>query len=383
MCYYQSMINKLKRLIPLILLSLIPTLLIWLPFFVRAEKFWGIPLPQNGMATVVSNFDGPLYIVAAKTFYNPELISKNYQFPLTEEYYSAHFPLFPILIRTFSYILGGPYSMLFITIFSSFLALFFFNKHALKYLKTSDALWLTAIFAIFPARWLVVRSVGSPEPLFIAAILASTYYFGDKKYWLAGFWGMLAQLTKSPAILLFVAYAMQIFVENIKNLKINTFKKYLPLFLIPFGVLIVFSFYKLAYGDFWVYFKSGDNMHLFFPPFQIFNYSAPWVGTFWLEEIIFIYLMGVLGVYRLFQEKLTTYFYFALVFFTPLLFVAHRDLMRYSLPLVPFLLLGFKDTLIKKEFKIAMAIIIIPIYLYSLSFISQNAMPIANWEPFL
>ncbi len=374
---------KLKALIPIILLSLIPTLLIWLPFFVRAEKIWGIPLPQNGMATIVSNFDGPLYIVAAKTLYNPVLISKNYQFPLTEEYYSAHFPLFPILIRTFSGIIGSPYSMLFVTVFSSFLALFFFNKHALRFLNQSDALWLTFIFAIFPARWLIVRSVGSPEPLFIAAILASTYYFGDKKYWLAGFWGLIAQMTKSPAILLFVAFAAQIFIENVKSLKFSSLKKCLPLFLIPFGVFIVFSFYKLAYGDFWVYFKSGDNMHLFFPPFQIFNYSAPWVGTFWLEEIIFVYVAIVLGIYKLYQDKLTTYFYFALIFGIPLFFVAHRDLMRYALPLVPFFLLGFRKTLMKKELKIAIAVIIIPIYLYSLAFISQNTMPIANWGPFL
>jgi hypothetical protein len=91
----------------------------------------------------------------------------------------------------------------------------------------------------------------------------------------------------------------------------------------------------------------------------------------------------MLGVYKLFQEKLTNYFYFGIVFFLPLLFVAHRDLMRYSLPLVPFLLLGYRDNLIKKEFKFVILVLIVPIYLYSLAFISQNAMPIANWEPFL
>lgn len=377
------MVNKFKKLIPLILLTIVPTFFIWMPFFARFEKFWNIPLPDGGMATVVSNFDGPLYMVAEKTLYNPELIAKNFQFPLTNEYYYAHFPMFPIFIKIFSPIFGSPYSMLFVTISSSLLALFFFYKHARRFLNNNDSLWLTFVFAIFPARWLIVRSVGSAEPFFIAAILASTFFFGKKKYWLAGMWGMLAQMTKSPAILLFVAYFLQIFIPYLKNLKNIEYKKYLPLLLIPFGVFLVFSFYKITYGDFWVYFKSGDNMHLFFPPFQIFNYSAPWVGTFWLEEIIFIYLIGILGVYKLYQEKLTTYFYFALVFFTPLLFVTHRDLMRYSLPLIPFLLLGFRETLIKKEFKIAMAVIIIPIYLYSLAFISQNAMPISDWAPFL
>ena len=74
---------------------------------------------------------------------------------------------------------------------------------------------------------------------------------------------------------------------------------------------------------------------------------------------------------------------FSAVFYTVTLFIAHRDLMRYFLPLVPFLLIGFSETLIKKEFKFAFIVIIIPIYLYSLAFISQNVMPISNWAPFL
>lgn len=382
--------NALKNFVLIVLMAILPTLIIWLPFFARVDKFWGIPLPDGGMTTIVSNFDGPLYIVAAKTLYNPELIGKNYQFPLTNEYYSAHFPLFPMLIKLFSTLLGSPYSMLFVTVAASVLALYFFYLHARQYLDENNSLWLTFVFAIFPARWLIVRSVGSPEPIFIAAILASTFYFGKGKYLLAGLWGLLAQLTKSPAILLFIAYAIQIFVNQIKNIKtlqnkeiFNNLKKYLPILFIPLGVLIVFSFYQFAYGDFFTYFKSGDNMHLFFPPFQIFNYSAAWVGTFWLEEVIFIYLIGILGVYKLYQEKMTTYFYFALTFFLPLLFVSHRDLMRYSLPIVPFLILGFRENIIKKEFKLAILVLIVPIYLYSLAFISQNTMPISNWAPFL
>jgi hypothetical protein len=107
------------------------------------------------------------------------------------------------------------------------------------------------------------------------------------------------------------------------------------------------------------------------------------VGTFWLEEIIFIYLLGTIGVYRLFAKKEYEMAIFASVFFVLTLFVAHRDLMRYILPLVPFLYVAFADVLVKKEFKIAMAVIAIPIYLFSLAFISQNVMPISNWGPFL
>lgn len=381
------MTRSIKTYLILLLFTILPVILVWLPFFLRLDSFWKMKLPENGMQTIVSNFDGPLYIVVAKTLYNPEEIAKNFQFPLRNEYYSAHYPLYPFFIRIFSYILGSQYAMLFTTILFSYVAIYFFYKHAKIYLDEKQALWLTFIFSIFPARWLIVRSVGSPEPLFLATILASTYYFGQKKYLLAGIFGFFAQMTKSPAVLLFGAYLLEIFLNNIKNITRketwNNLVKYLPIVLIPLGLISVFSIYKLAYNDFFVYFKSGDNIHLFFPPFQIFNSSEPWVGTFWLEEIIFIYLVGILGIFKLFKEKMMNYFYFTLVFFLPLLFVSHRDLLRYSLPIVPFLILGFKDLLLTKEFKIALFILIIPIYLYSITFISQNTMPISNWAPFL
>lgn len=382
----------MKRFVAILLFALIPTLLIWSPFLLRVKTFWNIPLPQNGLATIVANYDGPLYLIVAKTLYNKAAIATNYQFPLPTEYYAAHFPLFPLLIRTFSLVASYPYSMLIVTLISSILALYFFFKLVSQYVDGKNALFLTFLFSVFPARWLVVRSVGSADPLFIAGIIASVYYFKNKKYWLAGIWGMVAQLTKSPGILLFISYLLFFLIPIIKSkisvLKTNLLEKFdlkktYPLILIPLSLILVFTFYGITTGDFWAYFKSGDNIHLFFPPFQIFNYSAPWVGTFWLEEIIFIYLIGAMGIYKLFQKKEYELGSFSAVFFFLTLFISHRDLMRYFLPLVPFLIIAFSDSLIKKEFKIALAVVIVPIYLYSLAFISQNVMPISNWAPFL
>jgi hypothetical protein len=384
---------KLKAFWPILLLSLIPTFLIWLPFFLRLETFWTIPLPQNGMATIVANYDGPLYLVIAKTFYNKTLITTNYAFSLPAEYYAAHLPLFPLLIAIFSPIYGYPYAMLGVTLASSILALYFFQKLALQFVKKKeDALWLTFVFSILPARWLIVRSVGSAEPLFVAAIIASIYYFREKKFWYAGIWGVVAQLIKSPGILLFVAYAFAVVAPHLKKLattsskewaKILNLKKVYPLALIPISLLGLFIYYQFAFNDFWAYFNSGDNIHLFFPPFQIFNYSAPWVGTFWLEEIIFVYLIGLMGLIKLFKQKAGALAWFTGIFFASILFVSHRDIIRYSLPIIPFLILAFSKTIIKKEFKIVMIVLVIPIYLFSLAYISQNVMQISDWAPFL
>lgn len=383
---------KLKNFAAVLGLSLIPTLFIWLPFLLKLKSFWGIPLPQSGMATIVANYDGPLFLVVAKTLYNLEQIRLSFSFPLPLEYWAAHFPLFPVLIRLFSFGLGYPYSMLFVTVASSVLSLYFFRKFIRRYVNAKNALWLTALFAIFPARWLIVRSVGSAEPLFVASILASVYYFQREKYWLAGIWGAVAAATKSPGILLFGAYLAWAFLPNIKRfvttsisgwVKLFKLDRIYPVLLIPLSLLAVFAFYAVKFNNFWAYFFSGDNIHLFFPPFSIFNYSAPWVGTAWLEEIIFVYLIGALGLIKLIRQERTELAYLVGIFFASLLFVSHRDVIRYALPIVPFLFAAFADTLTRKTFKIAFIFIIIPIYLFSLAFISQSVMPISNWGPFL
>jgi len=374
------MLAKFKVIFIISLISLLPTLFIWLPFFIRAESVWGIPLPKDGMATVV-----------AKTFYDPSLTG-NYSFGLPNEYYAAHFPLYPLLIRLLSPITGYPYAMLLVTALSSILAIYFFYLFIQNYIEKKDALWITLVFSLLPARWLIVRSVGSTEPLFLATIIASLYYFKQKKYLLAGVWGLLAQLTKSPGILLFIAYIFAFFYPRLKELgdhpantpfKQSELKKFLSILLIPFGLIVVFFIYKIQLNDLFAYFHSGDNIHLFILPFQIFNYSQSWVGTFWLEEIIFVYLFGLLGLIKLVKLKDYDLAWFVGIFFFSILFVSHRDIIRYALPIVPFLFAAFADNLTKNEFKYAMLVLIIPIYLFSLAYISQNVMPISDWSPLL
>jgi len=380
-----------KIFLALVILAVVPVVLIWLPFFLRLPEFWKIPLPGNGMATIVSNYDGPLYVVVAKTLYNTTLIKANFSFDLPVEYYAAHFPLYPLLIRVLNIATNSAYAILILSLLTSLFAIYFFYRLISKYVKKDEVLWLVLMFSIFPARWLIVRSVGSPEPLFVGSVIASVYYFNDKKYWKAGFWGALAQLTKSPGILLFAALALSFWVPELKRIAEKSSKKWLkeikfasyPILLIPLALLGIFIFYGQAFGSFWAYFNSGDNIHIFFPPFQIFNYSSAWVDTHWLEEIIFIYLIGALGLVKLIEKKYYNFAWFVGVFYFSTLFVSHRDLMRYSLPIIPFLYVAFSDFLVKREFKIAFAVIVVPIYLFSLAFISRNVMPISDWSVFL
>ncbi len=379
-----------RDLLLIAFISLFSTFLIWLPFFLRLNSFWQMPLPSEGMATLMKNFDGLYYVIIAKSLYRPEIINGLFSFPLPALYYAAHFPLYPLLIRLFSPVLGYLWSMLSVSFVSSALAAIVFYLFVKEFKYSKSALWLTLVFLFLPARWLVVRSVGSPEPLFILLLLTSFYFFKKKNYWLAGSFGGLSQLTKPPGLLLFIAYSIFLLVENWQNLKQNFFsqlkkiiKQAYPLLIIPLVLGGLFLYYRFAYQDFWAYFHSGDNIHLFWPPLQVFNAAASWVGTFWLEEVIYVYLLGILGVVLLFKQKKIDLAIFAAVFFYTTLFISHRDIARYSLPLFPFLLIAFEPFLVKKEFKIALAVILLPIFLYSINFIAGNTLAIADWSPFL
>lgn len=392
---------KIKRdLFILSLAAILATFLVWLPFL----SGW-----SGGMQTVFKNYDGPNYIVITKSWYQKSFIAKTFSLPTPLEYYPAHLPGYPLSIAFFNLALPGPWAMLASSLFFTLLATVTFYLLVFKFRLSQNPFWLSLVFLFLPARWLAVKAVGSPEPLFIFATLASFYFFksafdkvennliSKKKIialdlGLAGAFGALAQLTKSPGILLFVGYLLFLSYRLVKaplkrgfllDFYQQVFKPALPLALIPLAALGVFAFYGQQTGDFFAYFHSGDNFHLFFPPYQAFSQTRSWLGDFWREDLVWQYLLGGLAVILLFKQKLFDLAFFAAAFFAATLLVAHRDLARYSLPLVPFALIAFDKFIQKKEFKLALLIILPAIYLYAINFIAGNTAPVADWTPYL
>ncbi len=377
----------MKNYLAIALLVLLTTAVVWLPFSLKIKSLpgWGLDF-SGGLPTIWKNFDGPNYLIVAKTWYDKTAIAKTFSNPLPLEYYPAHLPLYPAIIRLFNFVLPGMRAMLLVTLIGSVLAFGMFYKYLKDFGLTKNPMWLVIALLIVPARFLAVRSVGAPETWFIFFLLASIYQFKKRKYFWAAVCGSLAQLTKSPAVLLFAAYLVSILYESVKTRKVEIKKwlSYWPLLLMPVSVYLLFSFFRLRTGDFYAYFNSGDNFHLFWPPFSIFTPKGKfWTGDFWLEEIIWVWLIYGLSILRLWRKKLTTEAFFAGIFFTTTLFVAHRDVSRYILPIAPLAVLGWKDVLVKKEFKWILVLLIIPVYIFTWNFLINNQAPIADWAPYL
>ncbi len=370
----------------LTLVVLASTLIVWFPFLTRAHSWYGLKMENPSMEYIYRNYDGPLYIIAAKTLYNPGAIEKiGLEISLPAKYFAAHLPLYPLLIRGVRELigltstLGYLKSMIFVNLVSTIFLSIFFYFFLKKFKLTAKPLILAIIFLFLP-KFLVVRSIGAPESLFILFILISIYFFEKERYFLAGLIGALAAMTKSPGILLFAGYFL-VFVEKwLKTKKISW--QWFGVVLIPLGLLGVFGLYYLQYGDFLAYFHSGDNLHLAYP-FSVFNYTKTWIGTVWLEEIIFYFFLYGLTVYSLKSSKHRSFFYFSLVFYMAILFVQHRDIPRYSLPLWPMAAVAFEKFFTSKKFLIIFIILLPAIYLFGWNFIIFNIMPVSNWKPFL
>jgi len=372
----------MKRSYLLLFLVMVVNLMVWMPFVTKIKlPGWNMNF-SDGTKILWQNYDGPNYLIVAKSWYNKNKILNEFSNPLPAEYYPAHFPLFPAVISFFDIFLKGPTAMLLSTLTGSLLCFFMFWKYATEIVGEKKAFALGLVFLIFPFRWLALRAVGSPEPWFIFFVLASLYSFKKEKYLLTGVWGALAMFTKSPAILLFGAYGISFLIESIKQ------KRFLwrqwPLMLMPAALLGLFYFYSLQTGNFWAYFQSGDNFHLFWPPFSIFAPQGQyWVGNFWLEDILWLWLFYGIGVMRLREKKLSIEHLFAGLFFFSTLFVAHRDVSRYILPIAPLVLIGWEDMVEKKEFKYLLVLLIIPTLLFTWNFLLHNTAPVADWAPYL
>ena len=382
-----------KDLISIALFALIINLLVWLPHILSLQNLWGLSF-KEGFSTIYRNFDGLEYVIIAQTWYQGSLLSALPQ-SAPASYFASHFPGYSILISLFAPMLGFLKSMLFVSLIFTIASTFAFYFLIKDFKLTKQPVFLSLLFLILPARWLIVHSVGSAEPVFIFFVIMSLYFFlkyerGEffhlhlkeslqkKSYlFLAGIFGLLAQLTRPPGILLFFALAIYLIFKKSKN-----FLNYYPLLLIPLGLLGVFALYNFTYGDFFAYFHSGDNIHLTLPPFSVFNKNQFWVGDIWLEDIIYLFILGFLGAVYLFKQKLYPLAFFVLTYLIASILVVHRDISRYILPVFPFILIAFEKVLTSREFKIVLAIVAIGIYFYAQNFILSNTAPFPNPQLF-
>lgn len=385
------MSRTIQDLAIITLFIILSTIIMWLPHYLELRNLFGLNFRQ-GFSTIYQNYDGLEYVAIAKTWYNPTDLGA-LPGSLSSNYYAAHFPGYPIFISLFAPFLGYLKSMLAVSLLFTIGSAFIFYFLVKDFQLTHKPLFLTLVFLVLPARWIIVRSVGTPEPVFIFFILAATYYLMKAKYikfsatyiWMAALFAAIAQFVRPPGNLFAITVFLYALWDSFNSLREHGFRQriyhflqYYPFLLVPITLSGVFLLFHFTLTDFWAYFNSGDNIHLTFPPFAVFNQSQYWVGSIWLEDIVYIFLIGFVGGVFLLRNKLPLMGIFVLVYLTASVFVAHRDISRYTLPIAPFVIIAFEKVLTSKEFQVVLIILSLGIYLYAQNFILANTAPIPN-----
>lgn len=342
------------------------------------------------MQTIVANFDGMNFLVVARSWYDPSIIAQEYNSLVSdrgERYFAAHYPLYALVIALFDKVTSGSNAILLsIVVNNALVAIAVWLLMGTLIKDKKWALLLATLALFFPARMLAVRGVGSNEPLMIFLSIISLLACLRQKDYLAAVFGSLAVLTRSPAILLFVAYFVHF--ATLSATWSTKIKRFVPYLLMPLSLVALWVYYGFVYGDFWAYFRVGGNINLSFPPLLVFGADQPWVGETWLEDIVYTYLFVGGGVVLLWNklksdQNLRIIAIYGLTYLTALLFIVHRDIARYSLPIAPLAILGYGISYMPKKIPWLLLLIILPVFFYSWNFVQGNVQPIADWAPFL
>jgi hypothetical protein len=369
-------VNERSEIIILVAVSIVSSLLLYLPFALNVTAVLGVQLPATGMQVLERYYDGPLYVVVSKTFYAGA--SPLYGASLLPaQYYAAHLPGYPIAIWAFSLALPPFVAMLVANLVISAAAVVAFYLLTARFKLVHDPFSSALLFLFFPPRWFLYRSVGASEPLFILLTLLMLYFLKKDESTKSTLLGAFSTLTRIWGIITFPVL-IGVWLWN-KKLTVWRFALALA---IPASLLLLFSFYAYSLDDFFAYFAVNQvfltNIPLLTIPVMALTSSA--AGAELYVILFFIYAVGIVQLYLKGYREL---FLYALFMFLPVLFVVHNDISRYLLPIAPFaLIIGFDALMPKKRryFLIPLALLCVAGYLYCLAVLPTNLMPLPTFE---
>ena len=373
--------NERSEIAILVAVSIVSSLLLYLPFALNVHAILGVQLPATGITVIERYYDGPLYAVVSRTFYAPS--SNIYgAVGLPAAYFAAHLPGYPSVIWLFSLVTAPLTAMVVANLVISAGTVVTFYVFTARFKLVHDPFSSSLLFLFFPPRWFLYRSVGASEPLFMLVSLLMLYALKKDAPGKATLCGVAASLTRIWGVLSFVV----LIGSWLWNKKLTPKRVVLAL-AVPASLLLLFAFYAYSLGNFFAYFAVNAGLLqiplLLIPASSVLPQSSSAFAGEWYVVLFFLYGLGIV---RLYEKRFRELFLYALVMFLPLLFVFHEDISRYLLPIAPFaLIIGFDELIPKKRvyFLFPFALLCVAAYLYCVAVLPTNLLPLAYFQSLL
>ncbi len=340
---------------------------------------WGAvagPLRED-LSALYRYWDGPMYITVAKAFYRIPLsnpIGRAYKWP--PERFAQFLFGYPLAIRVVAPLLGYHWGSVALSVLFSAAACVVFYL-MLRELGLSDhPLWLSIVFLFVPYRWLVYRSVGASEPMFMTFTLLSLLLFCKQRYALSFLAAALACATRVQGICLVPTYALMVLIDRKRELR-SKVTLLLGISSIPILLCLNGLLHYRAFGNWLTYFAVNEEMIGLVPFKQIikfFDDTDPWKWYFGAPLYLLLYTITLVGLARLWSlDKRKVVFTYSLIGLVFLAFVTHEDLARYVIPIAPFTwVLGFKEIWEDAKSRLVFPVVLALNYLYAWQLIPSN-----------
>jgi hypothetical protein len=301
-------------------------------------------LPFLGQMTEVYRFwDGPNYLTIARTLYDVKPDNPLLAYVHEPRYFLVHLPMYPLAVRALAFF-GYPQAMLLVSLLATAVATVLFYRLCRDVWKVMSPEFLTLVFLFLPPRWLLYRSTGSTEALYLALTLAAIFFFERSQVARASVAGALATLTRISGLMLAPAFGVVLLLRR------ERLRRAAWLLLIPAALAGYFWFCASRTGNFFEYFSQhGDKMSAFLP----FGFLPELFrkGLYHQAEFhILLALVYAVGTSRL--KPFPVIFWYCVFELALHLCISTEDWSRYFLAMAPFaLVVGFRDVIDTRAFR--------------------------------
>jgi hypothetical protein len=294
------------------------------------------------MGTVYRFWDGPNYLTVARTLYairpdNP-LLAYVYQ----PQFFASYLPFYPLCVRMLAFV-GYERALLLVSVLASVVAVQLFYRLARDVWTLSSPGFLSLVFLFLPPRWVLYRSTGATEAVYMACTLAAVFFFEKSQVGRASAAGGLAALTRISGLMIAPAFGVLLLLRR-------RWRSIPWLFLIPAGLFAYFVFCAVRFGDFFAYFSPHGEKLARFVPFGFLPVLFSKGLYHQVEFHILLALVYAVGTFRL--KPYPVIFSYCLFELALHLCLSTEDWSRYFLSMAPFaLVVGFRDILDTRAFR--------------------------------
>lgn len=294
------------------------------------------------MAPVYRFWDGPNFLAVARTLYRIRPDNPLLAYVHEPRFFAAYMPFYPMLVRAFA-AFGYERALLLVSVLASTVAVLLFYRLARDVWKLPSPEFLSLVFLFVPPRWLLYRSVGATEAVYMMCTLAAVFFFERARVGRASVAGTLAVLTRISGLMIAPAFGVVLLTRR-------RWRSIPWLFLIPAGLLGYFAFCAARFGDFFAYFTPHGEKLARFVPFGFLPVLFSKGLYHQVEFHILLALVYAVGTFRL--RPFPTIFWYCVFELALHLCLSTEDWSRYFLSMAPFaLVVGFRDVFDTRAFR--------------------------------